>query len=69
MWPALPYKNTLEASLPNARLVIDKFHVVHMTSDALEAERKRPKSLSLTELRALDAVRANYMALALAYDL
>ncbi len=29
---------------------------------------KRPKSLSPTELRALDAVRASYPALALAYD-
>ena len=90
MWR--PYRNSFEAYLPNAKLVIDKFHVVRMASDALEAERKRiqakldkddrikvkkslrwftlkrPKALSPVELRALDAVRANYPALALAYD-
>ncbi len=39
MWR--PYKNFFGAHLPNAKLVIDKSHVVRMASEALEAERKR----------------------------
>ncbi len=39
MWR--PYKNSFSSFLPNARLVVDKFHVVKMASEALEAERKR----------------------------
>ena len=39
MWR--PFKRSFSKYLPNARLVIDKFHVVRMASDALEAERKR----------------------------
>ncbi len=39
MWR--PVKECYGPYLPNARLVIDKFHVVRMASDALEDERKR----------------------------
>ncbi|MCI5105000.1 MAG: ISL3 family transposase [Algiphilus sp.] len=39
MWR--PFKESFGPYLPNARLVIDKFHVVRMASDALEYERKK----------------------------
>ncbi|MDY7576538.1 ISL3 family transposase [Actimicrobium sp. CCI2.3] len=39
MWR--PFKRSFSEYLPNARLVIDKFHVVKMASDALEDERKK----------------------------
>lgn len=39
MWR--PFKESYGPYLPNARLVIDKFHVVRMASDALEEERKK----------------------------
>ena len=39
MWR--PFKESYGPYLPNARLVIDKFHVVRMASDALEVERKK----------------------------
>ena len=39
MWR--PFKESYGPYLPNARLVIDKFHVVRMASDALEDERKK----------------------------
>ena len=38
MWR--PFKRSFSQYLPNARLVIDKFHVVKMASEALEEERK-----------------------------
>lgn len=39
MWR--PFKDSFGPYLPNARLVIDKFHVVRMASDALDDERKK----------------------------
>ena len=39
MWR--PFKRSFSKYLPNARLVIDKFHVVKMASEALEQERKK----------------------------
>ncbi|WP_327858358.1 ISL3 family transposase [Acinetobacter guillouiae] len=38
MWR--PFKKSFNLHLPNAKLVIDKFHVVRMASEALETERK-----------------------------
>lgn len=38
MW--LPYRDAVEAILPQAMIVIDKFHVVKMANDALERVRK-----------------------------
>lgn len=46
MWR--PFKESFGPYLPNARLVIDKFHVVRMASDALDVERKKHQS-SLTK--------------------
>ncbi|WP_017429932.1 ISL3 family transposase [Vreelandella jeotgali] len=39
MWR--PFKRSFGPYLPNAKLVIDKFHVVKMASEALEHERKQ----------------------------
>lgn len=39
MWR--PFKKSFGAFLPNARLVIDKFHVVEKASNALDEERKK----------------------------
>ena len=38
MWT--PYRDAVQAVLPDARIVIDKFHVVRMANDALEKVRK-----------------------------
>ena len=42
MWR--PFKRSFSPYLPNARLVIDKFHVVKMASEALDDERKKYQS-------------------------
>lgn len=39
MWR--PYKESFGPFFPNAQLVIDKFHVIRMASDALDHERKK----------------------------
>ena len=38
MWT--PYRDAVQAVLPDARIVIDKFHVVRMANDAVEKVRK-----------------------------
>ncbi len=38
MWT--PYRDAVQTVLPDARIVIDKFHVVRMANDALEKVRK-----------------------------
>ncbi|EQD69559.1 transposase, IS204/IS1001/IS1096/IS1165 family protein, partial [mine drainage metagenome] len=38
MWR--PYKDAVEAIMPHATIVIDKFHVVRMANDAMERVRK-----------------------------
>lgn len=42
MWT--PYRDAVEAVLPDARIVIDKFHVVRMANDAMEKARKGLRS-------------------------
>lgn len=39
MWT--PYRDAVQAVLPDARIVIDKFHVVRMANDAVEQVRER----------------------------
>lgn len=36
----VPYRNAVQAAIPDARIVINKFHVVRMANDALEKVRK-----------------------------
>src|SRR5690554_8210541 len=38
MWR--PYKDAVETVIPDAQIVIDKFHVVRMANEALERVRK-----------------------------
>jgi transposase len=49
MWR--PFKRSFSQYLPNARLVIDKFHVVKMASEALEEERKKYQATLTKEER------------------
>lgn len=35
-----PYQDVVEIVIPDARIVVDKFHVVRMINDALERVRK-----------------------------
>ncbi|MCP5775615.1 transposase, partial [Klebsiella pneumoniae] len=42
MWR--PFKKSFRLHLPNAKLVIDKFHVVRMVSEALDTEHKALQS-------------------------
>lgn len=52
MWR--PYKTAMNTVLPNAVIVIDKFHVVKMANEALEKVRKAMRSeLTLKEKRSL----------------
>lgn len=52
MWN--PYRESVRETLPQARICVDKFHVVRMASDAVETVRKRLRSsLSAKERRAL----------------
>ena len=39
-----PFKHSVSQYLPNAKLVIDKFHVVKMAAEALEEKRKKYQS-------------------------
>ena len=38
MWR--PYRDAVEAVLPHAMIVVDKYHVVRMANDAMEKARK-----------------------------
>ncbi|TDX22208.1 transposase [Modicisalibacter xianhensis] len=38
MWK--PYRRAIQTALPQARIVVDKFHMVRMANDALEKVRK-----------------------------
>jgi transposase len=52
MWT--PYRDAVQAVVPDARIVIDKFHVVRMANDAVEKVRKSLRAdLSAKERRGL----------------
>jgi transposase len=52
MW--MPYRDAVETVLPDARIVIDKFHVVRMANDAIEKVRKALRAeLTLKQRRGL----------------
>lgn len=52
MWR--PYKEAVNQCLPEARIIVDKFHVVRMANDAIERVRKSiRKNVSTKERRAL----------------
>lgn len=49
MWK--PYREAVEAMMPQATIVIDKFHVVRMANEALEVIRKAQRAQLTTEER------------------
>ena len=49
MWA--PYRDAVQAVMPNAKIVIDKFHVVRMANDALERVRKGLREQLTTKQR------------------
>ena len=49
MWT--PYRDAVQAVIPDARIVIDKFHVVRMANDALEKVRKSLREQLTTKQR------------------
>jgi len=52
MWN--PYKDAVETVMPQARIIIDKFHVVRMANDAMEKARKGLREqLTLKQKRGL----------------
>lgn len=52
MWN--PYREAVKETLPNAKIIADKFHVVRMANQALESVRKHIRSqLSAKERRKL----------------
>lgn len=52
MWA--PYRDAVQATLPQARIVIDKFHVLRLANEAVERVRKELRaSLSVKERRQL----------------
>lgn len=66
MW--YPYKEAVNAVLPNAKIVIDKFHVVRMANTALEQIRKdHRKSIEPKQRRQL--MRDRYVLLKRQHDL
>ena len=56
MWK--PYRRAVQAALPQARIVVDKFHVVRMANEALEKVRKGlRKELKANQRRTLKGDR------------
>ena len=56
MWK--PYRRAVQAVLPQARIVVDKFHVVRMAKEALEKIRKcLRKELTANQRRTLKGDR------------
>ncbi|GLI04168.1 hypothetical protein YDYSG_01980 [Paenibacillus tyrfis] len=66
MWN--PYKDAVKAFLPQAMIVVDKFHVVRMANTALEDIRKaHRKEIEPKQCRQL--MRDRYVLLKRQYDL
>ncbi len=60
MWK--PYRDAIQAVLPDATIVIDKFHVVRMANDALEKIRKEHRS-QLNQKQRRGLMRERYVLL------
>src|SRR5690554_7326598 len=54
MWN--PYRAAVKAVLPQARIVVDKFHVVRMANDALERVDRKSTRLNSSHVRISYAV-------------
>jgi transposase len=66
MWE--PYRDSVYASLPNAKVVIDKFHVVKMANDALNRMRKKLKG-DITKVKNKSLKKERYLLLKREHDL
>ena len=53
MW--IPYRAAVEAVLPDARIVIDKFHVVRMVNDAMQKVKVAPRRTDPQAATRIDA--------------
>lgn len=66
MWQ--PYRNAVREVLPQASIIIDKFHVVKMANEALEQVRKTIRA-RLTDLQRRTLMRDRYILLKRKRDL
>lgn len=66
MWR--PYKSAVQYALPNATLIVDKWHVMRMANDVLETARRRYQSL-LTAKDRKTLKRRRYLFLKRPYQL
>lgn len=66
MWR--PYREAVQEVLPQAQIVVDKFHVVRMANDALEVIRKGLRA-SLSDKRRRTLKKDRYILLRRRYDL
>jgi len=66
MW--MPYKDAVEAVMPQARIVIDKFHVVMMANEAFEKVRKSYRE-SLTPKQRRGLMHDRFLMLKREHDL
>jgi transposase len=66
MW--MPYKDAVEAVMPQARIVIDKFHVLKMANEAFERVRKRYRE-SLTPKQRRGLMHDRFVMLKREHDL
>jgi transposase len=66
MWR--PYREAAAAVLPNAMVVVDKFHVVRMATDALDSVRKKLRD-ELTDKQRRTLKRDRYVLLRRRHDL
>lgn len=66
MWE--PYRDSVYASLPNAKVVIDKFHVVKLANEALNTIRKKLKG-NITQVKNKSLKKERYLLLKREHDL
>ena len=66
MWR--PYRQAVAAVLPNATVVVDKFHIQRMANDALEGVRKALRE-SLSDKRRRTLKKDRYILLRRRHDL
>ena len=66
MWT--PYRDAVRAVIPQAEIVVDKFHVVRMANDAMERVRKRLRE-SLTQKQRRGLMHDRFVLLKREHDL
>ncbi len=57
-----PYRDAVRACLPGAKVVVDKFHIVRMATQALESVRRRLRE-DMTATRRRQVMRSRFLAL------